>query len=188
MGRRAAPGAAHGEQRVCGDQRERCLSRSPVCQRRPAVSTRGRICMVLKWRLTLAENVMLKGSDVPKAKRATTSAKSIGPAKAPDVAPSKPERVTIPIEQATPVNAPTFYASAIQLGWGANDATLVFSRSVPLGSPEHPPGAIATLTPVVVLQLSAQTIKDLSVLLSRSVAVYEKEWGTIETEFTRDKK
>jgi hypothetical protein len=42
--------------------------------------------------------------------------------------------------------------------------------------------------PVVQISLSPQTLKDLSLIIAGQLEQYEKDWGTIETAYTRKPK
>ena len=88
--------------------------------------------------------------------------------------------------QIVPVNAPLLYASSLQLTATPTGFTLTFAqpRPVNIGAGNQPLSA-AILEPVVVLQMSPGTVKDISVLLTAQMAMYEATWGKLETEFTR---
>lgn len=71
-------------------------------------------------------------------------------------------------------------------GQAGNDFAITFLRLQILSNERSvPDGQIAGLEPIAVIQMSPQTMKDLSLLVTHQIAVYEAEWGEIETEFTR---
>jgi hypothetical protein len=82
---------------------------------------------------------------------------------------------------------PTFYVSTINASLGSNEGTLTFSVTKPVIVQAGPNTTIQALTqePVVVIQMSPETAKDLAILLTERVAVHEKAWGEISTEFTK---
>jgi hypothetical protein len=92
-----------------------------------------------------------------------------------------PEDQRPPTEvQTLPV--PEFYGEQIQAFVSSNDITLGFSRMVPVMLGAQVGG---TKLPAVILHLSPATAKDLSLLVGDLVAKHEKEWGKIETAYTR---
>lgn len=84
------------------------------------------------------------------------------------------------------VQSPMFYASSVQILWAGNDCTIVFARPRP-GVLASQPDPVALNEPVAIVQLSAQTVKDLSVIMAETVRQHEDKWGAIETEFTRQR-
>lgn len=88
----------------------------------------------------------------------------------------------VPITEGEVLSVPEFYGSQIQAFADSNDLTLVFARTVPalLG-----PVVGGTKLPVVSVHLSPATAKDLYLLVGGLIEAHEKEWGPIETAFTR---
>jgi len=83
---------------------------------------------------------------------------------------------------------PSFYAGSIQIAQTNNDFSLQFQRLV-IGTAEidgvqHP---VARVTPMAEIILSPGTMKDLALSVAESVAMYEAEFGQIETSFSRKK-
>lgn len=71
-----------------------------------------------------------------------------------------------------------------------NDLAIMFGRvrvAMPV-TPSPEGGGIALNEPACVLQMSYQSAKDLHVLLGDALTDYEKDWGTINTEFVKTKK
>ncbi len=97
----------------------------------------------------------------------------------PPAAPA-PERQLGVIEK-EPVGA-----SSIRLGLVANEFTLIFQRTRPaieaVGSEER---HLVINEAVAVIQLSPQTLKDLSTLVNEKLQEYEKEFGAIDTAYLR---
>jgi hypothetical protein len=86
--------------------------------------------------------------------------------------------------QVAPIEAPLESASSVQLTVAGNEVTLLFLRNRPMSTSA---GAQISLTAEVVtmVQMSHQTLKDLSIVLNGAVQNLEKEWGEIVTPFTR---
>jgi hypothetical protein len=63
--------------------------------------------------------------------------------------------------------------------------TIVIGTQIKAGLILGAEGAAIQSVPVIQISMSHQTLKDLSVVLSERVANYEKNWGVIETPFTR---
>jgi hypothetical protein len=85
------------------------------------------------------------------------------------------------------IQAPTFYVSSIVLHADPNNVSLLFSKHVPveipLGNNEKIPAG--TQMPVVILDMSLGTAKDLSLLINDQLEKIESEWGPIVTPFTQ---
>ena len=83
-------------------------------------------------------------------------------------------------------NSPSYYASGVQLASVGNDVVVSFTRPV-MGHVwvGDVPMAVAETQPVVEINMSIMTIKDLSIILSEFVSQYEARFGEIETDFTR---
>ena len=82
------------------------------------------------------------------------------------------------------LDAPEFYASALQGFWAGNDFTIVFHRPCPAQANGK---SAAVLTHSAILHLSPGTAKDLMLVMQTEIAKREKEFGEIETGFTRGK-
>ncbi|MER9070128.1 DUF3467 domain-containing protein [Mesorhizobium sp. M0902] len=89
---------------------------------------------------------------------------------------------------ATPelVNIPLFYVSSVRVAPSPVNFNLVFSRIQAVnftnGNERIHAGA---LVDVLGLDMSPQAAKDLALILKAVVDQHEKEWGPLETEFTR---
>jgi hypothetical protein len=95
------------------------------------------------------------------------------------------EQPAIPLSDRKPIEAPVFYVDGVNASLPGNDATIVFMRGRPALA-NHPPNQIGVVRePAVVLQMSVRTLKDLHLVLSLIVDGYEKEYGNIETPYTR---
>ena len=97
--------------------------------------------------------------------------------------PAGPFKVT----DLKPVTAPEAYATNVQIFANSNDFTLIFQRPMPVSLPGVPAESSigGVMSPSVILHLSPGTVKDLMVVLQGLVADHEKEWGKLETAFTR---
>jgi hypothetical protein len=85
---------------------------------------------------------------------------------------------------ASVIQAPKFYGSTVNVNMTSNEISLMFGRPhFVIGDHEGAPGE-----PVAIIQMSPQTAKDLLVLLAGSLKTWEKEWGELQTEFTRRQK
>jgi hypothetical protein len=91
------------------------------------------------------------------------------------------------MEGAKPVEGNIYTASAVQIFWAGNDCTLTFTRPRPALLPTGGPAPAAMAEVVVIMQLSAATMKDLSVLLPEQVAKYEEKFGIIQTIFVKNR-
>lgn len=87
-----------------------------------------------------------------------------------------------------PIMVPTFHASTSQISITGNDLQLMFSRHQLMQVEGVQPGSFATLQPTVIIEMSLQTAKDLTLLIGRSVRDYEAKFGEIETDYTRSLK
>jgi hypothetical protein len=83
------------------------------------------------------------------------------------------------------IDAPTFYASQIQVMFTGNDATIVFARTRSTTSGNVPVTNIVRSEPVAIIVMSPQTAKDLLVLLKGQTDIFEKEFGEITTPYTK---
>ena len=88
--------------------------------------------------------------------------------------------------QMAPIEAPLISASSVQLAVTGNEVTVLFLRNRPMSTSVS---AQISLAPEVVtmVQMSHQTLKDLSIVLNAAVQNLEKEWGEIDTPFTRQR-
>jgi hypothetical protein len=86
-----------------------------------------------------------------------------------------------------PLLAPQYYATGVQLFHQSNDFSIIFMRSHPSITPTEVGKSpiMAFMQAIALIQMSPQTAKDLHVALGNQLAVYEKEWGQIETGYTR---
>ena len=84
----------------------------------------------------------------------------------------------------TLVQAPHFSSSSITIQTTGNEFTLMFTRFMPLQSPD---GAVqnATNQVVAIVSVSPQAAKDISLLLADTVSKHEDEYGILETPYTR---
>jgi hypothetical protein len=90
------------------------------------------------------------------------------------------------ITQPTPIDVPLFYANLISVSIPGNDANILFMRPRPASVPNMSAGQLAIIAePVAVLQMSMRTLKDLYLSIGDQLATYEKDFGILETEFTR---
>jgi hypothetical protein len=84
------------------------------------------------------------------------------------------------------LDAPNFVAQSMSIQGNGNGFLLLFQQRLPLQTPD---GALYMKalknTVVATVTLSPQTLKDLSLVLSDTVGRYEKEFGKIETPYTR---
>ena len=84
------------------------------------------------------------------------------------------------------ITAPQVYASSVQIMATPNEFTLIFALPRPVIVGATGQGTLAAQAePSCVLHLSPQTLKDLSMVVSTTLAQYEKDWGVIETEYSR---
>jgi hypothetical protein len=85
-----------------------------------------------------------------------------------------------------PATVPIVHASSISAYLAGNDFTLIFARMRPVMVEGIEDGAAAAMgEPVVVLQLSPGTLKDLSLACADQIAQYEKQFGVVQTEYTK---
>jgi hypothetical protein len=85
-----------------------------------------------------------------------------------------------------PSPAPNLYASGVAVTLAGNDFSVVLLAPRPSFGPGVPQGAAAFLTePVASLNLSVRTAKDLYLALNDQLQRYEKQFGKIETEYSR---
>lgn len=86
----------------------------------------------------------------------------------------------------TPVDAPNFYITAINIAPSSNSFSLLLSKLRPVVVEIAGQQAQAgRLDPVAVVDMSPGTAKDLLILLKNSIATHEAEFGEIVTEYSR---
>jgi hypothetical protein len=84
------------------------------------------------------------------------------------------------------INAPTFYVDGTSVSVPLNDAVIVFVRGKPATLPNIASNQLAFVAePTAIVQMSVRTLKDLHLSISIEIEKYEKEFGKIETNFTR---
>jgi hypothetical protein len=103
-------------------------------------------------------------------------------------APEAREKQQITAADVQRVEAPSFYASTIQVTLAGNDCIIVFTRPHPAVKPDGGHASVAISEPVAIINLSMASVKDLSVLLAGLIKNYEAENGAIETPFTKRRK
>jgi hypothetical protein len=80
------------------------------------------------------------------------------------------------------VDTPEIYASSIQGFFAGNDFVLTLARPIPAMAD----GKLAAVAkPAAVVHLSAQTAKDLLLVMTDQIEQHEKAFGEIQTEFSR---
>lgn len=89
-------------------------------------------------------------------------------------------------QQPQPIQAPMFYGSSVQVESAGNDFTLVFSRSRPVVG-QLDGKQVAFNEPQVIVTLSPQTIKDLSIVTAGAVKAWEEQFGEIVSAFTKER-
>lgn len=84
------------------------------------------------------------------------------------------------------VNVPTFHSSTVRIAPTPTNFNLIFARHQAVNfSKGNERVQAATLVDVVALDMSPQAAKDLALVLMGVVKEHEKEWGILETEYTR---
>ena len=81
----------------------------------------------------------------------------------------------------------TYFASNVTVSKVGNDVGLMFARWAPTVLADGAPAPVAIAEPVALIQMSLQTLKDLSILVGEFVAQIERDIGQIETDFTRQR-
>jgi hypothetical protein len=90
------------------------------------------------------------------------------------------------IAGASKIPAPIFYVTSAGLFRSSNDFILVCNRQHPVIIPTLKEGQAAAINePTAILQMSAQTLKDLYLATKDQIERYEKEFGNVETEYSR---
>jgi hypothetical protein len=84
-----------------------------------------------------------------------------------------------------PIDGPVANASTVLLSIAGNDAILVFNRPRPVIMPDGSMPQVAVAETTAIIHVSMATLKDLSLLLNGTIQQYEKNFGEIETEYTR---
>ncbi|WP_265518995.1 hypothetical protein [Nitratireductor luteus] len=80
------------------------------------------------------------------------------------------------------LDVPEFFGDKVALITDSTSFTVFLSRQVPVLVRSQNAG---TSRPAVTLHMSPQTAKDLALLLIDQIDQHEREWGQIETAFTR---
>jgi hypothetical protein len=84
------------------------------------------------------------------------------------------------------VDAPMFYASGASVMSTGNDFVVVFTRGRVVENPDGTVNQEVAITePTVIITTTAQTLKDLYILLSQVIPKYEADYGEIKSAFTR---
>lgn len=87
------------------------------------------------------------------------------------------------LEDITHVNVPDIYGTELRIYVSSNEFTCILSQPAPVivKGAQHTAGS----SPTAAIHLSPQTAKDLCLLLGHLLENYEKNWGEIETNYTR---
>ena len=122
-------------------------------------------------------------------KRVASPSQTQEPAPAASPLPSM-EALATHIAHAGPApQPPTISPSVFNAMWTSNECLIGMLRPSPFMQAQMPDGKLGTMAePLAILQLSPQSAKDLLRILQDGIAQYEKEWGVIETEYTRSQK
>jgi len=84
-----------------------------------------------------------------------------------------------------PLNVPTWAVSQVAVQATSNEIMIIGIEAVPGFTREGGPSPVARLSPTVLLRISPQTAKDLSIILSDTVTKYEEIYGVLTTDFTK---
>jgi hypothetical protein len=87
-----------------------------------------------------------------------------------------------------PINVAPVHASNFRLQATSNEFILLFQRILPMIQADGSVSDIAAADTVAAISMSPQSMKDLSILLSNQMKDWEKEFGPVETSFTRSLK
>jgi hypothetical protein len=91
-----------------------------------------------------------------------------------------------PIRAARKLEVPIYYASTSMLLATGNDFTIIFSRPRPILTDNDTVNPAAAITEAVAsVSLTPQTAKDLLLILQANIPAWEKEFGEIQTPFSR---
>ena len=88
-------------------------------------------------------------------------------------------------EKSKAVEGPVAYASGSQISIMGNDAVLLFNRWRPAVHPHSVAVTGAMVETTAIIHVSMATLKDLSIALADAVGAFEKQFGEIQTDFTR---
>ncbi len=89
-------------------------------------------------------------------------------------------------EDIKPIDVPMFGGSGVTVQGTGNDFSLIFTRVRPaILAKTGQPAPVALSEPAVIINVSPQTLKDLSIVLAEQVAGHEKLFGPIVSPFTR---
>lgn len=93
---------------------------------------------------------------------------------------------SVPLENAQMFDAPVFNGADIKLFKNGNDVTLLLSRAHPgVAVVNGQETVVVNMQALCIWNLSIQTLKDMSLILSATVAEIEKDTGEIVTDFSR---
>jgi len=84
-----------------------------------------------------------------------------------------------------PLDLPTWAVSQVTVQATSNEVMILGSDTVPATTPEGVPSPFARLRPIVMLRMSPQTMKDLSIVLTDTVKKYEAMYGQMTTDFSK---
>lgn len=106
---------------------------------------------------------------------------------AEDVSDDKVQAALAAGEVPTPIVAPHYFATNTSIAFTSNACALTFLRATPANLKVGPDAVvqIGALEPVVILDLSPQSAKDLAIVLMDAVARHEKEYGDLTSDFIR---
>jgi hypothetical protein len=88
------------------------------------------------------------------------------------------------------MDVPAYYASSISGSWSSNDLTITFGRGMPamLEGGELSGTIVQAIKAQAIIAMSPQTAMDLYILLGDGLDVHQKQYGPVETDFTRARK
>lgn len=87
-----------------------------------------------------------------------------------------------------PISVPPTHASSFRVQGTSNEFILMFQRLMPQMKPDGDLADVGRADTIAVISMSPQSVKDLSILLSAQIETWEKEFGKLETSFTRSQK
>jgi hypothetical protein len=91
-----------------------------------------------------------------------------------------------PPGQPKPMQIPQTYATSVTIAATGNDFSIVFLRNIPVQNEDGSMNlGMAMVLPVMLVSVSPQTLKDLSLLLPGILAAHEEEFGEIVTPYTK---
>jgi hypothetical protein len=85
-----------------------------------------------------------------------------------------------------PLQLPSFYATSANIAASGNDFTIIFNRNIPLENADGTlnPG-LALVMPTVMISLTPQSLKDISLIIPGILEAHEREFGEIVTPFIK---